>query len=110
MPPILYLLSPTQDERPIFCPDCALLEGLLVYYPAIMDAVRVARIAFQRPRAALISELGEAHQRAPVLVWPEGEAGPKGVSRAANGRQFLDDPAAIAGYFADLGLAGRLPS
>lgn len=107
MQPTLYLLSPSLDDHPVVCPDCALIEGLIAHYPAIRGAVDVKRIGFSRPRPDLVAALGEAHQGAPVLIFPEGVQTPAAVDTTPDGKHFLAGPEAISGYFADLGIAGR---
>lgn len=110
MKPTLYLLLPTRDDPPVVCSECALIEGLLVHYPAIEDAVDVKRVGFHRPRPELIAALGEAHQGAPVLVFPAGTVVPQAALQAPTGLYFLSGPDAISEYFAGMGLAGRLAS
>lgn len=110
MQPTLYLLSPSLDEQPVVCPDCALIEGLMTYYPAIQEAFDVKRIGFSRPRPDLVAALGEAHQGAPVLIFADDDHATAAAETAPGGKRFLSGPEAIAAYFADLGLAGRLAS
>lgn len=107
MQPTLYLLAPKQDDGPMFCPESAMLEGILHYYPSILDAVAVKRIAFARPRPDLVAVLGEAHQGAPVLVFADEVEAPAACESTPEGRRFLAGPEAIATFFADAGLAGR---
>ena len=110
MQPTLYLLKPADVDPPVVCPESALVEGLLVYYPAILDAVAVKRIGFSRPRPELVTALGEAYQGAPVLHFPKGAKTPADAEATPEGERFLAGPNAIASYFASLGLAGRLAS
>ncbi|MBL0770047.1 DUF3088 family protein [Sphingopyxis sp. DHUNG17] len=107
MQPTLYLLAPGQDVDPIFCPESAMVEGILHYYPSILDAVVVKRIAFARPRPDLVAALGEAYQGAPVLVFADDVEAPASCESTPEGRRFLAGPDAIATFFADAGLAGR---
>ncbi|WP_158213682.1 DUF3088 family protein [Sphingopyxis witflariensis] len=110
MQPTLYLLAPSLDEQPLVCPECALIEGIMAYYPAIRGAVAVKRIGFSRPRADLVAALGEPHQSAPVVIFPAGADAPAAAHAGLDGKRFLAGGEAIAAYFADLGLAGRLAS
>lgn len=110
MQPTLYLLAPSLDEQPLLCPECALIEGLMTYYPAIRGVVAVKYIGFARPRPDLIAALGESHQGAPVLIFPAGADAPAAAQAGPEGKFFLSGPQAIAAHFADIGLAGRLAS
>jgi hypothetical protein len=108
MKPVLYLLLPAEERR-MFCPESALLEGVLTYYPAINQAVEVRRIGLPRPRPELVELLGEENQSAPVLVFPKTMDVP-GAARTPSGLSFLGGPAAIVSYFAGQGLSGRSAS
>ncbi len=69
--PRLYLIRPdSRPERPEgwYCPDCALVEGVLAYYPQLREAIDVVQVDFPRPRAALVAEVGEALQDCPCLL------------------------------------------
>lgn len=108
MQPTLYLLAPSLDEQPLLCPDGALIEGVMGYYPAIRGAVAVKYIGFSRPRPDLVAALGELHQGAPVLIFPAGVDAPAAAQAGAEGNRFIAGPEAIAAYFAEIGLAGQL--
>jgi len=76
-PPILFLLNPgftVQGSGPFFCPECALIEGLLSYYPQLARELDVQRVDFVRPRLAVASLLGEANQACPALVFHKTQA------------------------------------
>ncbi len=69
--PILFLIRPdTHPERPEgwYCPDCALVEGVLVAYPQLRAAIDVRHVDFPRPRQALIDLVGEGTQDCPCLL------------------------------------------
>jgi hypothetical protein len=90
----LFLLSPgfrNAGLGPFYCGDSVAVEGLLGFCPALRDLVDVHYIAFERPRAALVTLLGEAQQSAPTLVLAEGtEIVDPGVEFGeANGRRFI---------------------
>jgi Protein of unknown function (DUF3088) len=107
--PILYLLSPTAIPGGVFCPESALLEGVLAYYTRVADVLEVKRIGFVRPRPDLVEELGEGLQDAPVLVFSGLDAPPE-AQAAPTGRRYLLGPQAIVQYLAGVGVAGRLAS
>ncbi len=69
--PILFLLNPdTNPARPEgwFCPDCAIVEGMLAYYPPLSAALDIRRVDFPRPRASIVELVGEDAQDCPCLL------------------------------------------
>jgi len=99
----LFLLKPdfhNAGKGPFYCPDCALVEGLLSYYPKLRHKLDVRYVDFARPRADIIALLGEAHQGCPVLVLADGrrviDAGIE--VQEAQGRRFIDREADIRRY------------
>ncbi|MFY8144935.1 MAG: DUF3088 family protein [Caulobacter sp.] len=101
----LYLLRagfPDMDKVWI-CPDCAMMEGYLAYYPHLRDALDIVYVDYPRPRADLFERLGEAHQNAPTLILAQAaeDAGPYGEIQSANGLSFLSDARPIIRYLAD---------
>lgn len=74
----LFLLKPDfQDvnrnpESNYFCPNCAIIEGILSYYPQLKDDIEVTRVDFPRPRPAIVELIGEENQSCPVLVKEDG--------------------------------------
>jgi hypothetical protein len=69
----LFLLPPAFPDPAIgpgsfHCIECARIEGLLSYQPALRSQIDVHRIPHARPRLALIELLGEAYQNCPALV------------------------------------------
>lgn len=92
----LFLLAPDFADAKLgtqlfYCVHCAAIEGILRYYPALKEKLEVVRIAFPRPRSAIIALLGEAHQSCPVLVV---------ASPHPAGRQWLKQSEATGRYFA----------
>ena len=64
----LYLLKPGFMDKgagPFFCPGCALVEGLLSFYPDLRGKIEVHYIGFPRPRPEIVSILGADNQGAP---------------------------------------------
>jgi hypothetical protein len=103
--PKLFLLKPSFVDPKAgpgdwFCVHCAMLEGLLLQHPDMAAQLDVHRIDFERPRPAVIAELGEAHQVCPVLVLPPGWQGPTAGGREANGRTFFVGDHDIAVFLA----------
>lgn len=102
----LYLLKPNfQDKGKLyFCPGCAEVVGYLEFYPAIKQCLKVRYLDFPRPRAELVSLLGEENQSCPVLVL--GAAVPDRASsqrvQHANGRSFVEGGREITEYLAHM--------
>lgn len=74
----LFLLKPDfQDinrnaETKYFCPPCALIEGVLSFYPQLRNELEVSYVDFVRPRPAIIDLIGEENQGCPVLILEDG--------------------------------------
>ncbi|WP_258104515.1 DUF3088 domain-containing protein [Marinoscillum sp. MHG1-6] len=73
----LFLLNPNfQDARikpenqVYYCPHCAMIEGILHYYPELRKKLEVIYVDFPRPRKMIVDLLGEENQGCPVLVIP----------------------------------------
>ena len=101
----LFLLKPDfrkGDEGPFYCPESAMVEGVLSFYPKLRDKLEVEYVDFARPRTPVVAALGEANQGCPVLVLADGRR----VLDAsldvheANGRRFLSNEAHIRRYLA----------
>lgn len=60
--------DPALPGRQFYCRDCTAIEGLLKSFPDRATKLEVIRIAFPRPRDAVIAAIGEANQNLPVLV------------------------------------------
>ena len=74
----LFLLKPDfQDinrgaENKYFCPHCAIIEGLLSYYPMLRNELEIHYVDFAHPRTDIVALIGEANQSCPVLVREDG--------------------------------------
>ena len=71
----LFLLKPKfQDikvdgtQQDYYCPHCAMVEGVLAYYPDLRKSIEVIYIDFPRPRKLLVELVGEENQGCPNLV------------------------------------------
>lgn len=70
---VLFLLTPDfedapRGDRPFFCPETALVEGMLAFYPKLRAALDIHYIDFQKPRAGIVALLGDRVQNCPILV------------------------------------------
>jgi len=108
----LYLLRPNFQDKgdgPFFCAECALVEGMLSFYPDLRRRVDVTYVDFVRPRPAIVKELGAEHQSAPVLVLANGATQvPATVNvKKSNGKSFIDNEHEICNYLAAVHTVGR---
>jgi hypothetical protein len=93
----LFLLQPGFEDpaypgQRFFCWHCALLEGVLAAFPAAR--LDVERVAFARPRAAVIALVGEENQSLPRLVLADDA--PAGLETGSfNGLRFVAGKDAI---------------
>jgi hypothetical protein len=59
-------------ERVFYCKDCVTVEGLLALFPERAARIEIVRMAWPRPRGAVVEALGEANQNLPALAFAEG--------------------------------------
>ncbi len=95
----LFLLQPDfQDPaypgRRFYCWHCALIEGLLASFPDLARKLDVQRIAWPRPRQAVVSLVGEQNQSLPLLILAEGETSALQTG-TANGFSFIAEKDSI---------------
>lgn len=102
----LYLLKPGFMDKgagPFFCPGCALVEGMLSFYPTLREKIDVHYIDFPRPRPELVSLIGADNQGAPKLILGDMGEVPAEVNLAtANGRRFIASEVEICKYLASI--------
>lgn len=73
----LFLVSPGFEDpaypgQMFYCWHCALMEGLLASFLDLAACLDVQRIAWHRPRRAVIDLAGQENQSLPLLVLAEG--------------------------------------
>lgn len=96
---LLFLLRPDFEDpafpgQRFYCWHCALIEGVLASFPALSGRLDVERIAWPRPRQAVIALLGEENQSLPLLVLADGATSPHQTG-SYRGRAFVADKDAI---------------
>ncbi|WP_439373442.1 DUF3088 family protein [Bradyrhizobium sp. DASA03120] len=96
----LFLLErsfadPSLPGREFYCWQCLLLDGVLSAFPRRAAMLDVRRVAWAKPRTALIERLGQDHQSAPVLILEKGGGPAPENAKYANGLAYVDDPFAI---------------
>ena len=75
----LFLLQSEFEDaelpgRRFYCKDCITIEGLLAAFPERAADLDVIRVAYPRPRPAVIAAIGAENQNLPALVWDGGFA------------------------------------
>jgi hypothetical protein len=73
--PKLFLLKPDfkdsksdNEGKLYYCPQCALIAGIIKYYPQLEASLEIIYVDFERPREAIIPLIGADNQSCPVLV------------------------------------------
>ena len=73
----LFLLHPNFKDNRIepenqlyYCPHCAMIEGVIKYFPELDQLIDINYVDFPRPRKNIIDLIGEENQGCPVLVIP----------------------------------------
>jgi len=99
----LYLLKPGFHNAgigPLYCGDSLPVEGLLSFFPQLRSLIDVHYIDFPRPRAVLVSALGESHQGIPVLILSDDRKVTHDAltPNSANGKRFFSDERSIRQY------------
>jgi len=70
----LFLLKPNfsdiklNESEVYYCPHCAMIEGILKYYPFLEEMIEINYLDFQRPRQKIINIIGKENQGCPVLI------------------------------------------
>ena len=72
----LFLLhdyaDPDHGGETFYCEACKTVEGVLSAYPDLADKLEIVRVAWPRPREAVVAAIGEDNQNCPALVFAEG--------------------------------------
>jgi hypothetical protein len=102
----LYLLKPDflDGGNKFFCAECAMVEGMLSFYPQLRSQLDVKYIAYAKPRPEIVSELGAEHQSSPCLVVADAQRAarlaPNVPLQSSNGKSFVNDPHLVCNYLA----------
>ena len=70
----LFLLKPDfidknrDADTKYFCPENALINGIINYYPKLKELLEIEYIDFEKPRKELVKLVGEENQGCPNLV------------------------------------------
>jgi hypothetical protein len=108
----LFLLKPDfkdKDQGPFYCPSCALVEGVLSFYPRLRGQLAVRYIDFPRPRKAIVDEIGEDNQGCPVLILAQKPSAAYGgfAVKEYKGKYFISGEMDIRNYLAAAYNVGR---
>jgi hypothetical protein len=86
--------NPAFPGQLFYCEHCVLMEGVLACFPELAERLDVERVAWPRPRGAVVARIGEENQDLPVLILAEDA--PDGLATGtANGRRFVAGKDAI---------------
>jgi hypothetical protein len=105
----LFLLNPNfidpnidTEEQLYYCPHCALIEGIISYYPKLKDNLQIYYVDFPRPRNQIIELIGEENQSCPVLILDtEHDVIDTSYFKSYNGNLFINSTDLITKYLAD---------
>jgi len=86
--------DPAYPGQLFYCWHCALIEGVLASFPALAEKLDVERIAWPKPRQAVIALVGAENQSLPLLVLADGTTSPHQTG-SHRGRAFIADKDAI---------------
>ena len=106
----LFLLKPDFTDKnrdanaKYFCPENALINGIVNYYPKLKELLEINYIDFERPRKNLVKLVGEENQGCPNFVLSKTEIDDNtDVSYFGSFEQnlFVNDPLLIAKYLSE---------
>ena len=106
----LFIIKPgftdsnTDNEGKLYyCPHCALIEGVIKYYPQLEERIEIHRVDFKRPRPAIIEIIGEENQSCPVLIIEHKQIDDTdiGYFEKYGDKLFVNSPDLILRYFAE---------
>jgi hypothetical protein len=95
----LFLLQPDFHDpaypgQRFYCWHCALMEGVLASFPQLTSLLDVERIAWPKPRQAVVDLVGGENQSLPLLVLADHVAA-EFATRSFQGRRFVEGKDAI---------------
>ena len=99
----LFLLPPgfADNDRREFCPECAEVWGILSWYPAIKESLRILYQPINKPRMQMVDVLGDKNQNCPTLVLSEHSPVFDDVAiLSKDGVRFINNARDIAKYYA----------
>jgi hypothetical protein len=101
----LFMLHPDAEDpkypgRRFYCEHCAILEGVLTYFPELTKKIDIQRVNWPRPRAEVVALVGENNQGLPLLILANGETS-QHQTGVFEGRAFVSDKDAILKVLAE---------
>jgi len=57
----------SNNER-YYCPHCAMIEGVITYFPKLKELIDIIYVDFERPRKEIIQLIGNDNQSCPVII------------------------------------------
>lgn len=113
----LFLLKPNFLDNNVggtnqfyYCPHCAMIEGLLTYYPDLKGQLEIVHVNFQRPRNQIIVLVGPDNQGCPNLVISKDNSGTVDTSyfEEYGDYLFINKKELISQYLADKYKIGKI--
>lgn len=86
-----------------YCMDCAMIEGILKYYPELEKVLEINYVDFKRPRKAVVELIGDDNQGCPVLIIEnnEDDGVDKSYFKSFGNTLFINSSALIAKYLSE---------
>ncbi len=106
----LFLLKPDftdsnsdNEGKLYYCPHCAMIEGVIKYYPQLEKIIEIHRVDFKKPRQAIAELIGEENQSCPVLIVDDkwGNSAELNYFQKHGDKLFVNSPELIVRYFAE---------
>ena len=83
-------VDPAYPDQIFYCWHCALIEGVLASFPDLAERLDVKRVAWPRPREAVIAAVGDENQSLPLLVLADRQVS-RDSTGTLKGRVFISD-------------------
>jgi hypothetical protein len=91
-------LDPAVGAGHFHCIECARIEGLLSYQPALRTKIDVRHVPHARPRVELVELLGEPHQNCPALVIASPSSSTPTRRSSVTGRHYCTGADEVTAY------------
>jgi hypothetical protein len=102
--PILFMLKEDfvdGEGLPYFCPDCAMITGVLAYFPKLRHSLDIRYVDFPNPRTEIVEMVGSENQGCPILILDK--APPMDaigyLTGQRNGKYFISGAKAISNFW-----------
>ncbi len=106
----LFLLKPDFTDsksdnkgKVYYCPQCAMIEGIIKYYPHLTKMIEIHYVDFTKPRQAIVELIGEENQNCPALIIDNASDNDKYTSyfNKYDNKLFVNSTELITRYFTE---------